>query len=107
MEFANEKNLHIPDEYGITIDLDKSMKSHSKNAIDNLGNIQVKVEKKENDPKEDTEVAIEVMIVNDKKKITHGTIKRSETYRHVNEFNRYSDPKMQYEMRTIMGITES
>ena len=90
--FAGEHHLHIPDEYCITIDLDKIWNKN----VDNLSNIGVrKEENKENEKESHIEVVIE-----DKK----GTIKREETCVHLGDLNRFSDPKMKYEMRRFMGL---
>ncbi len=107
---AQKYGLVVPDEYGLTIDIDKVYQKSKINEMKDVSIISIHKNTPDNKQNDDYEIRLsivdresvsnEINIENDSLK-GKTTIKRAGTFNHFSELNKYSDGQMVYEMKKI------
>ena len=105
---AQKYGLVVPDEYGLTINIDKV---YQKSKINEMKDVSIiSIHKNTPDNKQDDDYEIRLSIV-DRESVSNKiniendslkgktTIKRAGTFNHFPELNKYSDGRMEYEMK--------
>jgi hypothetical protein len=108
VKLAKNHNIVIPDEYGLTIDVNKS---YQNNKLTELTNVSlININKKNNLDVHDTTVNIDVKIdIPDNPKDEQESlsdnmkVKRNDRLSTFPELNKYSDSRMEYEMKRMIG----
>jgi hypothetical protein len=119
---AKKIGIFIPDEYGLTIQIDEMFQTRKLNDIRNVSSIEINEESEScenienNNTHEDIKTKTpesktpESKTPESKTRLAENElkgekeIKRLGTFRHFPEFNKYSDGRMEYEMQRMMGL---
>jgi hypothetical protein len=111
VKIAKESGLIVPDEYGLTINVDEHYQRNKLNEMKNVSVINI-------NESDEIEINIEPLKsitpspVSDKKRrisldeTLKGTkeLKRTGNFTHFPELNKFSDGRMEYEMQRMMGL---
>ena len=106
VKIAKENGIIVPDEYGITINMNESYQNNKLNELKNVSAVDINnnylllSSDKENNQKSYNK------IISTEEKIFKGDkeIKRTGTFTNFPELNKYSDGRMLYEMERMMGL---
>jgi hypothetical protein len=98
IKIAKQNNISIPDEYGIEININEGYQQNKVNEMVNAGEININEKEKTLEP--ENEVLLE------QKPQGHTKIKRTQTFSHYPELNKFSDSQMEYEMQRMMGFKQ-
>jgi len=105
VKVARKYGITIPDEYSNTIDINQTYQIEKLNEMKDGSIIIVNDSKSDND---NTNHIVKIDIIEaEKEEITFKgktTIKRTETLSNIPELNEFSDGRMGYEMRRMMGL---
>lgn len=96
IKIAKKHNISIPDEYGIDININEGYQQDKVKEMTNSEKINVN--------EETTPLKIEQIKPIEKKPIGNTSIKRTKTFSHYPELNKFSDSQMEYEMQRMLGF---
>lgn len=110
VKIATKNGISIPDEYNITIDINKQYQIQTLNEMKDITAIEINEsnsDNEENNNNKTDEIKIDIIKTEPNENTTFKgstKIKRTNTISNFPELNEFSDGRMGYEMRRMMGL---